>query len=134
DQPTTPAQKTQSSTAPITAEGKDSSTSPKNSTSALAVTKQSSVFGGGHDGRTAKMQRATQEKNPLALKTFEERGASIEAKLIRLNNDERYKKLGPKDRIMLRAQIYDKYVIPSFKEAGVQAPDIKTWLKGTKHD
>jgi len=81
--------------------------------------------------RKEQFQKAVTEKNPLALPTFEEQGASVQAKLLRLNNNPDYRKLNSRERIGVRARIYNEYVVPSFKVKGLNPPDIKLWLKQT---
>lgn len=82
----------------------------------------------------SRLDNAVSTKDPLSLKSFEERGAAITGKLQRLVQDPRYQKLSPAERVYMRAQIYKQYVLPSFKEAGYQVPDMKTWLHGTKYE
>ena len=89
---------------------------------------------GGKGPDEARLQLATREKNPLVLRTFKEQGAAIESKLIRLDNDARYQKMTPQERVATRAKIYNTYVVPSFKQNNVPVPDIKTWLAGTKSE
>lgn len=46
--------------------------------------------------------------------------------------DSGYKALTPEKKVEIRAKMYDKYVEPSYKAAGLKAPDKKVWLLGTK--
>jgi len=78
------------------------------------------------------MAKAASVKDPLSLNSFEDRSAAVEGKLIRLQNDPRYQKLSPADKVRARAGIYKKYVLPTFQAAGLSAPDYKVWLRGTK--
>ena len=71
-------------------------------------------------------------RDPLSLSSFEDRNAAIEGKLKRLQANPEYQKLSPEARVETRAQIYNTYVVPTFKQAGVPVPDIKLWLHGTK--
>lgn len=82
--------------------------------------------------KKAAFNKAVNEKNPLALATFEEQGASVQAKLLRLYQNPSYQKLTPAERVGVRARIYKDYVVPSFKAKGIPAPDFKVWLKETK--
>jgi hypothetical protein len=81
-----------------------------------------------------KFQNAINNRDPLALPTLEEQGASMQAKLIRMQNNPEYQKLTPKERIGVRARFYDMYVKPAYEKAGAKPPDPKTWLLGTTKD
>lgn len=82
--------------------------------------------------REEQYKKAINTKNPLSLPTFEEQGASVQAKLLRLYQNKDYQNLKPEERVAVRAKIYKDYVVPSFKAKGLQPPEIKTWLKATK--
>jgi hypothetical protein len=77
------------------------------------------------------IKKAQETKNPLELKSFSERNAAIESKLVRISKDSRYQGLSNKGKVMLRQKLYNEYVVPTFKQAGLQVPDNKTWLQGT---
>lgn len=46
--------------------------------------------------------------------------------------DTGYQALSPEHKVETRAKMYDMYVAPSFKAAGLVPPDKKIWLLGTK--
>jgi hypothetical protein len=77
------------------------------------------------------LQRAKNTPNTLSLGSFREREASIEYNLLRLSKDPTYQALSPDAKVMTRAIMYQKLVVPTFKQAGVNLPDFATWLRGT---
>jgi hypothetical protein len=90
-----------------------------------------STFTNFDSGKHEKFLKAINTKNPLSLPTLEEQGASVQAKLIRLNANPEYQKLSTRGRILVRAKLYDDYVKPAYEKAGVKPPDQKAWLLGT---
>lgn len=82
--------------------------------------------------RRASYQRAVSTKNPLALSTFEERGVAIGAKLERVRNSQTYKGMSPEQQAQIRANLYDKYVAPSYANSGLRVPDKAMWVEMSK--
>jgi hypothetical protein len=81
-----------------------------------------------------KLDAAFNNPNPASLKSFEERGAAADGMTKRLLNSPQYKAMDAMGRVKARKQIYDNYVVPTYKAAGKDAPNEKAWLHGTKSD
>jgi hypothetical protein len=98
------------------------------------ILKQSSIMGSYDESKHQKFLGAINEKNPLALKTLEEQGASIQAKVIRLNSNPAYQKLDARGKLRVRYALYNQFVVPAYTNANAKPPDLKAWLLGTTAD
>lgn len=85
--------------------------------------------------KQASFLKAISTKNPLALSTFEERGASIAASLTRIRDNANFQKLSPEKKNATLGNMYEKYVVPSYKNFNVPVPPKDTWVKlaSTEH-
>ncbi len=79
--------------------------------------------------KQASFLKAISTKNPLALSTFEERGASIAAKVTRIRDNEAFKKLPKEKQVATLGNLYDEYVVPSYKGFNLPVPAKDTWVK-----
>lgn len=86
----------------------------------------------GAPSKLSKMEAARDNRDPLSLGSWEEQGASVEGKVLRLHNDPKFQNLSQGGQNKLLGQIYDTYVTPAYQKAGKQIPDRDTWLAGAR--
>jgi len=82
----------------------------------------------------AKFNRAYEQRNPLLLSSFAERGVSIAGKLDRVRNNPAYQKLDEKQKAAVRFGIYKKYVVPAYTNSKLPIPDASNWVAESGKD
>lgn len=73
--------------------------------------------------------------NPLQASGFEARSQAIGGFMQALENTPEYQQLAPKDRVAFRNRyVYDRYVVPTYQEAGMTPISRKEWLMNSRYD
>jgi hypothetical protein len=68
------------------------------------------------------------------LPTFAERGGAIERRLDEVKSNPKYQAMTEDHKSRIRADIYKKYVTPSYQGFHLPVPDEKTWVEATARD